>query len=369
MTRRRGDGGVGCTRSAELRSLKRVESRIPLVEKKVSDLAKKVNSIQAGLEKCQREVQHRVLFKGESCKGPNQASTEEDLNGNSPNPFLFTPSPHGWRNPQFNSVSPFTPENSSYQAFETGMVSIGGNVPPMSCPQFDGENPQMWRDNCEIFFDVYGVHPANWVKVALLNFTGNASFWLQSVRHQLVGISWLELCDWVCLKFTRDRQELLIRQWFHVGQTSSVAEYVERFDGLMHQLLSYDNALTPLYFLTKFVDGLKDEIRGVVMLQKAVDLDAACSVALLQEEILEGGKRTTYRKTAGSNFNKVFSRTAQVNVIPKSPATSPGEERKCLESVRTNTRNDKISALKSYRRSKGLCFTCGKRWSKDHKCA
>lgn len=143
-----------------------------------------------------------------------------------------------------------------------------------------------------------------------------------------MGISWLELCDRVCRKFTRDRQELLIRHWFHVGQTSSVAEYVERFDGLMHQLLSYDNALTPLYFLTKFVDGLKDEIRGVVMLQKPVDLDAACSVALLQKEILEGSKRTTYRKTEGTNFNKVFSRTAQVNVIPKSPATSPWRGKK-----------------------------------------
>lgn len=162
------------------------------------------------------------------------------------------------------------------------MASNGGNVPPpMSCPQFDGENTQLLRDNCEIYFDVYGVHPANWVKVALLNFTGNASFWLQSVRHQMVGISWMELCDMVCHKFTRDRQATLIRQWIHVGQTGSVAEYVESFDNLMHHLFSYDNALTPPYFLTKFVDGLKDEIRGVVMIQKPVDLDAACSVAML----------------------------------------------------------------------------------------
>lgn len=68
---------------------------------------------------------------------------------------------------------------------------------------------------------------------------------------------------------------------------------MEKFDGLMHQLLSYDNALTPLYFLTKFVDRLKDEIRGVVMIQKPVDLDVAYSVALLQEEILEGSKKPT----------------------------------------------------------------------------
>lgn len=75
----------------------------------------------------------------------------------------------------------------------------------------------MWRDNCEVYFDVYWVYPANCVKVALLNFTGSASFLLQSVRNQLIGISWMELCDRVCRKFTRDRQELLIMQWIHAG--------------------------------------------------------------------------------------------------------------------------------------------------------
>nr|XP_025877658.1 uncharacterized protein LOC9271356 [Oryza sativa Japonica Group]XP_025877659.1 uncharacterized protein LOC9271356 [Oryza sativa Japonica Group] len=249
------------------------------------------------------------------------------------------------------------------------MASNGGNVPPMSCPQFDGENTQLWRDNCEIYFDVYGVHPANWVKVALLNFTGNASFWLQSVRHQMVGISWMELCDMVCHKFTRDRQATLIRQWIHVGQTGSVAEYVERFDNLMHHLLSYDNALTPPYFLTKFVDGLKDEIRGVVMIQKPVDLDAACSVAMLQEEILDGNKKISFRKAEGTSFTKAFTRPVQGTVCQKSPVATPGEEKRILESARTTPKDDKVSQLRSYRRSKGLCFTHGERWSKDHKCA
>lgn len=29
---------------------------------------------------------------------------------------------------------------------------------------------------------------------------------------------------------------------------------------------------------------------------------------------------------------------------------------------------DKLRALKAYRRAKGLCFTCGERWSQDHQC-
>ena len=43
------------------------------------------------------------------------------------------------------------------------------------------------------------------------------------------------------------------------------------------------------------------------------------------------------------------------------------EEKRSAEFSRP--KDDKISALRAYRRSKGLCFVCGERWSKDHKCA
>lgn len=33
------------------------------------------------------------------------------------------------------------------------------------------------------------------------------------------------------------------------------------------------------------------------------------------------------------------------------------------------TEPDKLATLKAYRRAKGLCFTCGERWGKDHKCS
>lgn len=78
-------------------------------------------------------------------------------------------------------------------------------------------------------------------------------------------MTWLDLCDRVCARFTRDRQEALVRQWFHVRQTNTVAEYVERFDGLMHQLLAYEHSVLQVYFVQKFIDGLKEKVRRVVM--------------------------------------------------------------------------------------------------------
>jgi hypothetical protein len=49
------------------------------------------------------------------------------------------------------------------------------------------------------------------------------------------------------------------------------------------------------YYTTRFVDGLKDEIKSVILIQRPVDLDTACSLALLQEEA-ETSWRREYRK-------------------------------------------------------------------------
>jgi hypothetical protein len=35
---------------------------------------------------------------------------------------------------------------------------------------------------------------------------------------------------------------------------------------------------------------------------------------------------------------------------------------------RSNSMNNKVPALKMYRKAKGLCFTCGEKWGPDHKC-
>ena len=223
----------------------------------------------------------------------------------------------------------------------------------------------MWRANCEQYFDLYGILPANWVKIATLNFVGNAAFWLQSVRTQLGGISWPDLCEIVCNRFARDRKRELIRQWIHLNQTGTVSEYVEKFDNLMHQLMAYGNSDIPDYFVTKFIEGLRDDIRTVVMVQKPPDLDAACSVALLLEEALEGCKSLSYKKSdliVGTRPQRPISSSNN-----RTLSITNSEDRRGTDAARA--RDDKLAALKAYRRSKGLCFTCGERWGKEHKCA
>lgn len=225
----------------------------------------------------------------------------------------------------------------------------------------------MWRANCEVYFDVYGIPPSNWVKIATLNFVGNAAFWLQSVRNQLIGVTWYDLCERVCARFTRDRQQALIRQWLRVQQTTSVAEYVEKFDSIMHQLNAYENSAPIEYFVTKFIDGLKEEVRSVILVQRPQGLDTACSLAMLQEEALEGLKAGSYKKSEqmGNYIKSVPRSTSQTTLF--SPSPQKVNSSAALEATRA--KEDKVASLKAYRKSKGLCFICGERWGRDHKCA
>lgn len=65
-----------------------------------------------------------------------------------------------------------------------------------------------------------------------------------------------------------------------------------------------------------------------------------------------------------SSTNNVVRRSS----IVSTPVARPMEDRPQARSQEpTRTTNDKIAALRNYRRAKGLCFTCGERYSRDHK--
>jgi hypothetical protein len=130
---------------------------------------------------------------------------------------------------------------------------------------------------------MFAIHESYWVPMSTLHFKGAAGIWLQSVVKKLAGLDWLSFTSLICTRFGRDRHQLLIRQFYSIKQISTVADYIERFDVLMNHLISYSDCTHPYYFLTRFIEGLRSDIRSVVMVQRPNDLDTACSLALLQE--------------------------------------------------------------------------------------
>jgi hypothetical protein len=178
-------------------------------------------------------------------------------------------------------------------------------LPRINFPQFDGDNPQLWKSRCESYFDMYEVDRHKWIKIASIHFGGRAVGWLQSIGRRIQSMSWSEFCLQIHERFGRDQPESLIRKVFHIRQWGSMADYVEQFSTLVDHLSAYEANADPLYCTMRFVDGLRDDIKSVIMVQKPSTLDTACSLALVQEEAASSSKwrrtkppfgRTSYKE-------------------------------------------------------------------------
>ena len=49
-------------------------------------------------------------------------------------------------------------------------------------------------------------------------------------------------------RFGKDQHALLIRQLFHIYQVGSVQEYIDKYTGLVEQLIAYGHNTDPLYY-------------------------------------------------------------------------------------------------------------------------
>jgi hypothetical protein len=181
--------------------------------------------------------------------------------------------------------------------------------------------------------------------VALMHFEGAAAHWLQSVLHRVHSMSWEQFCSSLHDMFRRDQHEALIRQLFHIKQSGLVAYYVDWFSALVDQLAAYESTDNPLYYEMRFVDGLRDDIKLMVMIQRPSTLDTSCVLPMVQEEAMDANKRRDGDKQSSSNV----------------------AEDKRLGGAHSS--DDKRHALKQYHRARGLCDRCAEKWVPRHRCA
>lgn len=232
----------------------------------------------------------------------------------------------------------------------------------MNFPQFDGEDAQFWITCATNYFEMYSVESPMWVRVTTMHFMGLAS------------VDWTAFCAMIHECFSRDQHELLIRQLFHIRQTSPVQDYVDRFTALVDQLKSYNKNLDALSITCRFVDGLQLDIRVVVLVARPSTLDAACTLALLQEEAADQGVAREPKRLDASSFwassSLSHSLPAPPPRIPGAPAAvdkKPGDEKKPW--APGTSMDNKLSTLQAYRKARGLCIHCVEKWAPGHKCA
>lgn len=148
----------------------------------------------------------------------------------------------------------------------------------------------------------------------------------------------------------------------------------------MNQLMVYDPVVSTKYLTHRFTEGLKREIRNVVLLQRPQNLESALAVACLQEEVLEtadgnsGNSGKEQKKIEGGILHRPNTAFKGAYPLPAPPVRSGGsgvkfEDKRETEIKRGTNSVDKIGALKAQRCAQGLCYICAEKWSPTHKCA
>ena len=274
---------------------------------------------------------------------------------------------------------PPTPKSvHQYDAFHSSHEDINrmdsrrthnAKLPKVNFPVFDGDQPKVWLRDCLDYFDLYEVDPNSWVRVARMHLVAAAKRWYNSVESQIQDCNWKTFTSLVLNRFGQEHHELLLRQLFQIRQIGTVDEYIEQFSAIVDQLGAYNRTTDPMFYTMRFIDGLKDHIRAAVALHRPPNWDTACVLAQLQED-LTAPRKPEVRKWDVASGAKPFTRTAMPLPPPpridKLPA--PVEHKPAGEAGRSLSVDERWAALRSQRRAQGLCYRCGAKWSRDHRC-
>lgn len=242
------------------------------------------------------------------------------------------------------------------------------STPRVELPHFDGNNPKLWQRRCEEYFHRWNSPATQWVSYGTSQFVGAAATWLESFLAKSPQAGWEELVLAVQARFMRNQHQVLLRRLYHIAQSGSVEDYVQRYSSLVDQITAYDARSDPLNLLTRFLDGLKPGVRVLVAIQQPPDLDTAYTMALLYEEMGDGS--TAWNSQYSPSPTTRRAHVHQPQPLPQPPAhgiSKTVEEKKNSEAARGSV-EDKWTHLKEFRRSKGLCFVCGEKWGRDHLC-
>jgi hypothetical protein len=140
-------------------------------------------------------------------------------------------------------------------------------------------------------------------------------------------------------------------------------------------MLAYKPDIDPTFFSTRFIDGLHNAIKAVVLIQQPQNLETVVSFALLQEEISEDcyqsaplGKSVSFSRVNSKALTSAMSLNNNNNNF-KQRHGNTSEDKKVQDPPRQASSALKFQALKNYRNAMNLCFKCGEKYSPQHQCA
>lgn len=142
----------------------------------------------------------------------------------------------------------------------------------------------------------------------------------------------------------------------------SISEYLAQFEELSHGILLYNGTYDDTYFVTRFLGGLKEELRAAIALHRPKDVSSVATLAFIQEEELAicGGRAISPDMFKASFRQAPRSDKGNMDISDNLGAVKLKKDK--------GDSDDKVKALMTFRKKNGLCYKCGKKWGQHHKC-
>lgn len=112
----------------------------------------------------------------------------------------------------------------TYERHENRGRAGSHSSPKIDFPKFEGENPKLWQQECETYFELCQILHALRTRYASLNFKGTAALWLRNVESKGKLEEWGEMCRMVHEKFGKNKYVQYRRQLRQLKQLGSVSE-------------------------------------------------------------------------------------------------------------------------------------------------
>ncbi|WVZ78975.1 hypothetical protein U9M48_026610 [Paspalum notatum var. saurae] len=215
----------------------------------------------------------------------------------------------------------------------------------MQFPTFDGSHPRIWKDKCEDYFAMFDVPDHMWVRSATMHFQDNATKWLRGLQTEKQGG---ELGTFLYkaleTKFGADDYRVAITDLLALRQTDSVEAYTTAFEALQFEICMHNSTYDDLFFTSQYIASLKDDIRGVVEPQVPSTVEQASRIAKIQQRLLDRNRAKFGKSTKPSHV------AGKADIKTTTPSTSFWKDRQ----------------LREYRRTNGLCYHCGDKFTPGH---
>ena len=128
------------------------------------------------------------------------------------------------------------------------------------------------------------------VMSASLHPLDNAAHWYQSVKYTDAVESWDKFSVAVQTEFDLNIHRDCMRELLVLKQMGTVQEYRQAFNQLVYKVRLYEGHVSETLLVTRFILGLKQELRAAVEMQMPLTVQAASQLAQVQEALLARSK-------------------------------------------------------------------------------